>query len=77
VDNQSDIYMKEYAKGIATQFTSILLAAAGAAAIAFIQSLLAASGDCSIPQVVPQDVGLMGALLKGSHSAVLGIKKIT
>lgn len=63
--------MKEYAKGVATQATAILLAALGAAAIAFFQSAANSTGLCPLPAPTVQDAGLLGALIKGVHSAML------
>lgn len=60
--------MKEIAKRAGEQALSILLAAAAAAGIAFIQALAAKSGAC--PNVVanPETASILGATLKGSHS---------
>lgn len=63
--------MKDYLKGVASQATAILLAAFGAAAIAFLQSAASGAGVCSIENVSPQEAGGLGALLKSVHSALL------
>lgn len=63
--------MKEYAKGVAAQATAIVLAAAGAALIAFFQSAASQTGICPLPQVTPGEAGALGALFKGIHSALI------
>ena len=65
-----NIGMKDYFKGVASQATAILLAAAGAAAFAFFQSMAASYGVCPAPAVDPVEVGGMGALFKGIHTAL-------
>lgn len=61
--------MKDYFKGVATQATAIMLAAFGAAAIAFFQSAATSAGICPMPTVSPQEAGVTGALFKAIHSA--------
>lgn len=65
-----NIGMKDYLKGVATQATAILLAAAGAAAFAFFQSMAASYGVCPAPAVDPVEVGGLGALFKSIHTAL-------
>ena len=61
--------MKEYAKSVATQATAILIAAAGAAAIAFLSSVAGEAGLQCTPSTAVQDAGILGGLFKGIHSA--------
>lgn len=66
----------EYLRGVAVQITSIILAGVGAALIAFIGTIATQTGACNLPQTDPQNVGLLGAILKGAHSSIaLAIKK--
>ena len=62
--------MKQYMQGVATQATAILLAALGAAAFAFFQSLAATTGVCPSPASDPAQIGALGAAFKGIHSAL-------
>lgn len=63
--------MKDYIKGVATQATAIILAALGAAAFAFFQSAASSAGICPAQTASVEEVGLLGALFKGIHSAIL------
>ena len=63
--------MKRYIEGVATQATAILLAALGAATFAFFQSMATSTGGCPLPLSNPAEVGAMGALIKGIHSAFI------
>lgn len=58
-----------YFKQVAVQLTSIILAAVGAALIAYAQSMGATLPACETPATDPQQAGLLGALFKGIHSA--------
>lgn len=60
--------MKEYFKGVAQQATAILLAALGAALIAFLQSVLGDLQGSGIEKMTPTDTGLLGGVLKFAHS---------
>ena len=62
--------MKEYFRAVAVQATSIILAALGAALIAFLQSLLAQHSGGAIPPIQAEEAGVIGAVLKGSHLAL-------
>lgn len=62
--------MKTYFKAVAAQTTGILLAAAGAAVFTFAQSVASQTGVCPTPNVSPVEVGTIGALFKGVHSAL-------
>lgn len=62
--------MNDYLKQVGAQATAIMLAAAGAALLAFFQTAATASGVCEPSQVAPQEAGLLGALFKGVHSAL-------
>lgn len=59
-----------YLKGVATQATAILLAALGAGAIAFFQSLASQAGACPTPTMAPEEAGALGALFKAAHTAL-------
>jgi hypothetical protein len=63
--------MKEYAKAVATQSTAIIIAALGAAAIAFFQSAATQTGICPLTPIAPEEAGALGALFKGIHSALV------
>lgn len=62
--------MKAYFKGVAVQATAIILAALGAAAFTFLQSVAAQSGVCPTPTTSPETAGAIGALFKGIHTAL-------
>lgn len=62
--------MKEYFRGVASQATAILLAAAGAALFTFFQSIVADSGICPAPVISPEATGTVAAAAKAIHSAV-------
>ncbi len=68
--------MKQYMKAVAVQATSILLAALAAAAITFFQSLMNSMSAGAIPPASPEEAGIIGALLKGSHSVVIASRGI-
>lgn len=59
-----------FIKSVASQVTAIIIAALGAAAIAFLQSLAAQTGACSVPAADPSQAGVIGAMLKSAHSAL-------
>jgi len=63
--------MKEYAKSVATQATAILIAAAGAAAIAFFSSIAGDTGLQCSPETSVEDAGILGAIFKSIHTAFL------
>ena len=68
--------MKSYFQAVAVQTTSIILAALGAALIAFLQALLAQHSGGTIPQTPVQEAGALGAIIKGSHLALkAGVSK--
>lgn len=71
MDNDVNNFMKQYLKGVATQATAILLAALGAAAFAFFQSMAASTGVCPAPVSNPAEIGAMGAMFKGIHTAFI------
>jgi len=71
VDNSVNNNMNNYLKSVATQATAILLAALGAAAFAFFQSMAASSGVCPPPLSSPEDVGVLGATFKAIHTALI------
>lgn len=56
-------------KSLMAQFGSVIIAALGAALIAFIQSVVSSSGVCTIPPGDPSTAGALGAILKSGHSA--------
>lgn len=56
--------MKEYIRQTGAQITGILIAALGAAAISFGQSLLASNGVCPAPALDPVETGLLGGAIK-------------
>lgn len=60
-----------FLKGVSIQFTAILLAAAGAVLISLAQTLTNGAISCEIPTADPAQAGLLGALIKGAHSAVI------
>lgn len=66
--------MNDYLKGVATQATAILLAALGAAAIAFFSSVAGEAGLQCTPHPKPEEAGLLGALFKSMHSALLQMR---
>lgn len=59
-----------FLRGVATQATAILLAALGAGAIAFIQSIAIQTGACVPPAVTPEEAGALGGLFKAVHTAL-------
>ncbi len=65
--------MKQYFKSVATQFTAIALAALGAAAIAFIQSIAVQTGACTTDTITVTEVGVLGGMFKGIHTAITNI----
>lgn len=62
--------MKEYWKSVAAQATAIVLAAAGAGAFAFFQSLAASNGLCPEGVSDPKEIGALGAGFKAIHSVI-------
>lgn len=63
--------MNEYWKSVFAQFTAIILAAIGAALIAFFSSIAGSVGlECS-PAPSPEKAATFGALFKGIHSAFM------
>ena len=70
MDNYVDNIMKQYFKGVATQATAIILAALGAAAFAFFQSMAVSTGVCTPPVTDIAEVGAMGAGFKAIHTAL-------
>lgn len=62
--------MQEYLKQTGAQVTGILIAALGAAAITFGQSLLASGGACPAPALTPVETGLLGGAIKTALSAL-------
>lgn len=63
--------MKDYMRAVGTQVTAIILAALGAAALTFFQTLAASTGAmCPLPSD-PAEAASLGALLKGIHTALL------
>jgi hypothetical protein len=62
--------VKDYLKQTAAQLTGILIAAIGAGAIAFGQSLLAVNGACPAPVLTPVETGLLGGAIKTALSAI-------
>lgn len=60
---------KAFFRQIGAQAASILLAAAGAALLTFIQSVATLSGACDVPTASPEQAGTLGAGLKAIHSA--------
>lgn len=69
VDNYMETETKTFLRQISAQATSILLAAAGAALLTFIQSVATLSGACDVPTALPEQAGALGAGLKTIHSA--------
>lgn len=61
--------MKQYFSSVATQVTAIVLAATGAAAFTFFQSVASQTGVCPAPVDATSQAGVLGALFKGAHSA--------
>lgn len=61
--------MKQYLKSVSSQATAIIIAAAGAALITFLQSIVASTGACDPIPVKPEEAGALGAMFKGTHSA--------
>ena len=70
MDNSVDINMKDFWKSVGVQATSILLAALGAAAFSFFQSVAVSTGVCPSQVSNPTEVGLMGGIFKGIHSVL-------
>lgn len=66
--------MKSFATDVAKQFTAILLAALGAAAITFMTSIGGSTGLECTPITSPENAGILGAILKGTHSGFLMMK---
>lgn len=66
--------MKEYLKSVGTQATAILIAAAGAAAFTFFQSVASSTGVCPEPAVSVTETGILGGVFKAAHSAFLFAK---
>jgi len=63
--------MKDYLKSVGVQMTSIILAALIAGLLAFIQSLTTQAGACPNADFSPEQVGLIGGVVKGAHSVFL------
>ena len=51
--------------------TAILLAAGGAAAFTFFQSIAAQTGVCATPHVDIAQAGTLGATFKAAHSVIV------
>ena len=62
--------MKDFWSRVGAQFVSILLTALLAGLIAFLQSLLASSGALPSSPSSPEDVGLLGGVLKLAHAVL-------
>ena len=60
-----------FSRSVASQVTAILIAALGAAAITFFQSLATASGACPLPVGDPAQAGALGAAIKSAHTAFI------
>lgn len=58
-----------FLKSVGSQVTAILIAALGAAAITFFQSLATQTGACPVPAADPTQAGVLGAAIKSVHSA--------
>jgi hypothetical protein len=69
--HQKNTIMKSYAKAVAAQTTAILIAAAGAALIAFIGSLATQTGACGTSTISVADATMMGGSFKAAHAALL------
>lgn len=64
MDTNSNSFMKS----IAAQVAAIVIAALGAAAITFLQSIAAQTGACPVPAADPTQAGVLGAAFKTAHS---------
>lgn len=60
-----------FIKSLAVQLTAILITALGAAAVTLVQSIAVQSGACPSAPADPAQAGLLGALFKSAHSALL------
>jgi len=59
---------QSFLRQIGAQAAAILLAAAGAALLTFVQSVAVLSGACDAPSATLQQAGALGASLKAIHS---------
>ncbi len=66
--------MKNYLKPILIKAIPILITAALAAGITFLQSVLTQTNACNVPVEQMQEAGFIGALLKIGHSGVLALR---
>lgn len=66
--------MRDFLKGIFAQMTPILISALIAGMFALLQSLAVQTGVCPVENTTPQEVGLLGGILKGAHSIFLVLK---
>lgn len=66
MDNNFQSYLRQ----VAAQGTAIILAAAAAALLAFIQSIGASTGVCGAVEVNPTDAAAAGVFFKSIHSAI-------